>query len=139
MSSAAAAAAATANGAGGGGSSVRLRYYKGSDGASLARITLNRERLLNALDADAVEAFRSHLLAACGAAASPASSAASAGSAAPAAAVVIDGCTPRAFCAGGDVKSARAAVLEAPYEGVPPPGHHIHRVFQVREREMRER
>ena len=33
---------------------------------------------------------------------------------------------------GGDVKSARVAVLAAPYQGVPPAGHHIERVFQVR-------
>jgi enoyl-CoA hydratase/carnithine racemase len=51
-----------------------------------------------------------------------------------AAAVLLDSSAPRAFSAGGDVKSARAAVLEAPYSDAPPAGHHIHRVFQVRAR-----
>lgn len=32
---------------------------------------------------------------------------------------------------GGDVKSARAAVLAQPYTDAPPEGHHIHRVFQA--------
>jgi hypothetical protein len=39
--------------------------------------------------------------------------------------------TPPPTHTGGDVKSARAAVLAAPYDGAPPEGHHIHRVFQV--------
>ena len=44
---------------------------------------------------------------------------------------MLDSSTPRSFCSGGNVKSARAAVLEDPYADEPPPGHHIHRVFQA--------
>ncbi|KAI8468775.1 MAG: ClpP/crotonase-like domain-containing protein [Monoraphidium minutum] len=98
---------------------VRLRIYRSGGGGALARITLCREKVLNALDAEAVEAVRRHMLDC------------ASGQHAGVAAVVLDSSTPRAFCAGGDVKSARAAVLAAPYEGVPPSGHHIHRVFQA--------
>lgn len=85
-----AAAAAGSGAAAAEDSGVRLRLYKGAGGALLARVTLNRERLLNALDATAVEAVRAHLLDV------------AAGPHAGAAAVVLDGCTPRAFCAGED-------------------------------------
>lgn len=33
--------------------------------------------------------------------------------------------------AGGDVKAARARVLESPYDDAPPPGHAIHAMFQA--------
>ncbi|GBF88692.1 hypothetical protein Rsub_01591 [Raphidocelis subcapitata] len=98
---------------------VRLRLYRGGGGAALGRITLCRDRQLNALDLAAVEEVRRHLLDCCS------------GPHAGVAAVLLDSSTPRAFCAGGDVKSARAAVLEAPYLDAPPAGHHIHGVFQA--------
>lgn len=44
-------------------------------------------------------------------------------------AVLLASDAARAFCAGGDVKAARSAVLEAPYSGVPPAGHKVHKIF----------
>lgn len=46
-------------------------------------------------------------------------------------AVVLDSSSPRAFCAGGDIKAAREAVLASQYAGIPPPDHEIHRIFQA--------
>lgn len=38
--------------------------------------------------------------------------------------------------AGGDIKRLREDVLKAPYQGVPPPGHEAHQVFQAEYRLM---
>lgn len=98
---------------------VRLRLYTGAGGA-LARITLCREKLLNALDAAAVEALRRHLLDA------------AAGPHAGAAAILLDSSTPRAFCAGegnGDAHSMLVAIAGVVAQPLPRRAHQAQFVF----------
>eukprot|EP00775_Hariotina_reticulata_P012459 gene12459-12594_t len=86
--------------------------------AGLGRITLCRERQLNALGAEHVEALQHQLQQW----AEPNSGVR---------AVLLDSSSAKAFCSGGDVKAARQAALDQPYPNAPPAGHHIHRVFRA--------
>ncbi|KAA6425859.1 hypothetical protein WJX79_009043 [Trebouxia sp. C0005] len=85
--------------------------------AGLGRITINRPKALNAKNCEMVEAAHQAL--------------ADFVKNKEAAAVLIDSSGDKAFCAGGDIRDIRQAVLDSCYDKDPPLDHRAARVFQA--------